>query len=192
MKRFIINIPSQKQRLSRTIKEMEGQGYDFTVFNAITDKPAYKGISMSFRKIITENYDQELIHIFEDDVKFTSKDSRSVFESTMKELPGEWDIFLGGSYWYKKEKDLGSVIKLADFSSLHSVVIKKKAFDKVLSHDYEVMENIDRYLGRLSLDGKLNVYLCNPQVAIQYPGFSSNTGTKVNYTDMLKDKNILK
>jgi GR25 family glycosyltransferase involved in LPS biosynthesis len=192
LKRFVINIPTQKQRLSRTIKEMDGQGYDFTVFNAVTDEIGYKGISMSFRKIIIENYDQEYIHILEDDVKFTSKDSRTVFEATMNSLPKKWDIFLGGSYWYKKEEDLGSSIKLLDFSSLHSVVIKKKAFDKVLAHDYSIMENIDRYLGRLSADGKLNVYLCNPQVAIQYPGFSSNTGTKVNYTDMLKDKNILK
>jgi len=192
MRRIVINIESDKHRRSRTELELKNHGYDDFVFmNAITDKYPKKGISMSFRKAIIENYDQEYLHIFEDDVKLVDDNSKEYFDGVLKILPDEWDIFLGGSYEFKTDYKTKGYIKVLDFSSLHSVVIRKKAYDKVLAHDYSIMEDIDRYLGYLSKNKKLNVFLCDPQVAVQYPGFSYNRGKEVDYTNKLKDKNLL-
>jgi hypothetical protein len=43
----------------------------------------------------------------------------------------------------------------------------------------------------LSLKVELNVYLCNPQVAIQYAGYSYNAGKVVDYSGKLKAMNII-
>lgn len=191
MKRFVIHIKGCN-RHARMISEMDSlyKG-EYEIFDAVTDEKGYKGISMSFRKLIIENYQQPMIHVFEDDVKFVHNKSREVFESNLKLLPADWDIFLGGSYDFQLDHKGNGFQKVLDFSSLHNVIIRKSAYDKILSHDYEVFDNIDRFIGTLSSQGKLKVYLCDPQVAIQYPGYSFQRNKKVDYSDKLKEKNIL-
>lgn len=191
MKRFVIHIKGC-DRLTRMVSEMDSlyKG-EYEIFDAVTDEKGYKGISMSFRKLIIENYQQPMIHVFEDDVKFVSPRSREVFEDCFKKLPDNWDIFLGGSYSFDSAYKENSYHRVLDFSSLHNVIIRKSAYDKILTHDYEVFDNIDRYIGTLARQGKLNVYLCDPQVAVQYPGYSFQRGKKVDYTSKLKEMNIL-
>lgn len=191
MNRFVINLESDHERLDSVSKEMLSQEYnDWHLFKACRDAKGSTGISMSFKKIIIENYQKPSVHIFEDDVKFTSKDSRKIFESVMETLPSDWDIFLGGSYWYEIDYVTKGFIKVLDFCSLHNVAIRKSAYDKVLAHDVAVEENIDRWLGRFSKQKKLNVFLCDPQIAIQHPGYSHNVCKKVDYSNRLKKMNI--
>jgi GR25 family glycosyltransferase involved in LPS biosynthesis len=192
VKRLVINIERDKLRRDRTVEELASHGYkDFEIMKAVEDVDPKKGISMSFRKAIIENYQEPYLHIFEDDIMFSSKDSYRVFNDNMNLLPQDWDVYLGGSYEYKIDYKTKGFIKVLDFSSLHSVVIKKKAYDKILAHNYSIMDNIDRYMGYLSKNKQLNVFLCDPQVAIQYPGYSYQIKKNVNYTDRLRDKNIL-
>lgn len=166
---------------------------EYKIFEAITDKKGSTGISLSFKKIIIENYQEPAVHIFEDDIKFTHSTSRKVFEDVMKTLPEDWDIFLGGSYSHEIDYKTKGFIKVLDFSSLHNVIIRKSAYDKLLAHDVNEknIENIDRYIGRLSKFKKLKVFLCDPQIAIQHPGHSYNIGRKQDYSHMLKEMNIL-
>lgn len=188
--RYLINVPSDKQRLERSLKELNSQGYeDVKVFRAIVDKDSYKGISMSFKNIIIENYNNPMVHIFEDDVKFTSKKSMEIFDYGFSVLPSDWDIYLGGSYSHLVEQELQGLRKIENFRSLHCVVIRKSAYDMFLSHDWTASNynNIDAWVAMK----KPNVYLCNPQIAIQYNGYSHNQKAKVNYDHFLNDKNIL-
>lgn len=185
--KFVIHIKGSP-RYNRMRKEMNTHyAGEYSVFDAIVDPDPKKGISESFKAIIEENYDEPFIHIFEDDVKFTGEKSREIFEYAFSKLPEDWDIYLGGSYTYDKPHDIGHLIKIQEFRSLHCVVIKKSAYDAFLSHDVNEIPNIDTWVARQGL----NVYLCDPQIAIQHNGYSYNMKGSVNYDNFLKDKNIL-
>lgn len=188
MNRFVIHIKGSP-RYQRMVSEMDGQYKgEYKIFEAIVNKENPRlGISESFRTIIKENYNEPLVHIFEDDIKFCSSNSRQVFEEAFERLPENWDIFLGGSYTFSLERNLGNYLKINDFRSLHCVVIRKSAYDLFLSHDFDVHDNIDAWVAYQNP----NVYLCNPQSAVQHDGYSYNAKKDQDYSRYLKDKNLL-
>lgn len=187
MKRYVIHIKGSS-RYNRMMFEMNNHYMnEFEIFDAIVKPKGWEGVSESFKQIIRENYNEPYIHIFEDDVKFTSKNSRSIFEHGFDSLPMDWDIYLGGSYTFKHSENLGGLLKIYDFSSLHNVVINKSCYDYFLSHEPNKINDIDRWVSQF----KPNAYLCNPQIAIQYNGHSFNKGGKKNYDHFLVDKNII-
>jgi hypothetical protein len=192
MKKFVIHLPEQRERLKSLTYEMNRFYLDYTICPGVKMNPGWKGISESFKRIIRENINEDQILIFEDDVKFTSDKSIIKFFDAIKELPDNWDILLGGSYWYEEEVNLGNLIKVKDFCSLHCVLIRKSAYEVFLSHHDKARADLDRYLGELSSEGKLNVYLCNPMIAVQYNGFSFNRNKPVNYDNLLRKFNILR
>lgn len=186
-KKFVIHIKGCP-RYSTMVKEMNSQyNGEYEIFDAIVYNDSSKGISESFKEIIKANYNEPLIHIFEDDVKFTSSKSREIFEDAFERLPENWDIFLAGSYTYEPDRNYGCFLKINNFRTLNSVVIRKSAYDLFLSHDFSKDKNIDSWVASKNP----NVYVCNPMVAIQYDGYSYNAKKKTNYNDRyLKDKNI--
>jgi len=187
-KKFVIHIKGSP-RHSQMVKEMDGQYKgEYEIFDAIVYKENPKlGISESFKKIIRDNYNDPLIHIFEDDIKFCSPKSREVFEKGFQGLPDNWEIYLGGSYTFEQERSLGNILKINDFRSLHCVVIRKSAYDYFLSHDVSKIENIDAHVAKK----KPTTYLANPMTAIQYDGYSYNAKKQTDYSRFLKGKNIL-
>jgi GR25 family glycosyltransferase involved in LPS biosynthesis len=191
MKKFVIHLPEQRERLKTLTYEMNRFYLDYTICPGVKMDVGSKGISESFKRVIRDNINEEKILIFEDDVKFTSDKSLVRFFECMESLPDNWDILLGGSYWYEEEVKLGNLIKVKDFCSLHCVLIRKSAYEAFLSHSGQV-KDIDRYLGKLSCEGKLNVYLCDPMIAVQYNGFSFNRNNTVNYDSLLRKFNILR
>lgn len=186
MKRFVIHIYGS-DRHKRMISEMVSvYGPDFEAFPAIVKDKAYEGISESFKAVIKQNYEEPMIHILEDDVRFLGKDAMVKFEEGFNNLPSDWSIYLGGSYTHKVEEDLGGLLRVSDYRSFHSVIVRKSAYDAFLSHDTKVIHNIDTHVSSIVK----NAYLCNPQVAIQYNGYSYNRGKEVNYDNFLKNKNL--
>lgn len=193
MKRFVIHIPGSSRY--DHLKDMMDKHYgnDWEIFQAVVnDHRPTLGISESFKKVISENINEEMIHVLEDDVVFTSEKSRQVFEKVLSDLPEDWDILLSGCYTMTVEKEYEGFVKLSDFRSLHSVVIRKSAYDKFLSHNHDFTNNIDDHLAKLIPKGKLNAYMCHPMVAIQKPGYSYQRKMEVNYKNYLVGKTILK
>jgi GR25 family glycosyltransferase involved in LPS biosynthesis len=187
LKRFVIHVNGSNRR-DTMLKELNAhyEG-EFEIFDAIVKPNAYEGISESFKAVIKKNYNEPEIHIFEDDVRFVSKYSRVIFDKNYNQLPSDWGIYLGGSYTYSEKENLGDLLVVENYRSFHSVVIKKRCYDYFLSHNPSVVNNIDAHVCNLE---KI-AYLCNPQVAIQYNGYSFNRGKEVNYDYHLKNKNIL-
>ncbi len=72
------------------------------------------------------------------------------------------------------------------------MLIRDTAYKHFLSHNPQEIKDIDRHLGNLSRKGELNVYVCNPMIAIQYNGFSHNRGMSVNYDNLLKEYNVMR
>lgn len=192
MKIFVITLPERKDQ---AVKEMDKlYPCEYTLFNATRNTEDPKdGIVKSYYHVVSvaKRLRLDKVLLFEDDVKFTSCNSRKYFELCEKNLPGDWDILLGGSYWYDFDKRINNyLIKVKDFCSLHCVLVRDKAFDKFPNSTDG--KNLDRYLGKLSSEGKLNIYLCDPMVAVQYNGYSFQVKKNVNYDHYLADKNILR
>jgi hypothetical protein len=155
------------------------------------DRP-WKGLSDTIKQIIRDNYKEPFIHIFEDDVLFTSKKSREVFENNFEVLPDDWGIYLGGAYTYPElySTKRQGIIKMQRFSSLHCAVIRKSIYDLILSHDAtnKTAFHLDYFLS----ENRVNVYLCDPTIAIQYPGYSFLQKKSVSYENFESRMNILR
>jgi hypothetical protein len=191
MKKIVIHLKEDHKRLKTLNQEMGKFFLDYELFDAIKLNPGRLGVSESFKQVIKNNLSEKRILIFEDDVKFTSSKSLEHFYDCVGSLPEDWDILLGGSYWYSEKENLGRLIKIGDFCSLHCVLVRDTAYKHFLSHNPEEVKEIDRHLGKLASKGELNVYLCNPMVAIQYNGFSHNREKDVNYDNMLRSYNVM-
>jgi len=190
IKSYCVHLKKRKDREKNMIKELNSFTDNWEVFDAIAMSPGYKGTSESFKSIIRQAKSNNLEHvlIFEDDVKFTSKNSKIKFQKAIDSLPENWDILLGGVYHLtnKEIKANGHILKVDDFSSLHCTLINKTAYDAILQHNYKGSKHLDRYLGKLSKENKINVYLTYPMVAIQYNTFSDNVKRSVNYDKLLE------
>lgn len=191
MERIVIHIKGRQDY--RMHKELDTFYLgEYKVFDAIKLVNAKKGISESFKEVVRQHYNEPMIQVFEDDLMFTTSDARFIFENTFSKIPEDWDLYLGGSYIndHQKQKLIkgDGWLKMPDFRSLHNVIIRKSAYDKILSHDAEtcIDKDIDAYLSGQGL----NVYLCDPQVCIQYAGFSFNRGRSVDYRDYHVNMNI--
>lgn len=186
MKRFVITLPKREHLM---IQEMDRfyKG-EYEIFEAITNKVGSVGISESFKKIISDNYNEEAIHILEDDVKFICESSRRYFEEQYNNLPDDWQIYLGGSYSHIQENELSEgLLKIRDYRTFNSVVIKKSAYDSFLSHDPNKVKNIDTWVSQKIK----HAYLCWPMVAIERGGYSYNQNKIVDYSYYLKGKKLL-
>lgn len=176
----------------RSLEHLKKIFPDVELFDGIFNVDGAKGISDSFKGVVQKYSSEEYLLIFEDDVRFQADSSIIQLQKAIDSLPEDWDILLGGSYWIESKSRYNDVLdKVTDFCSLHCAFVRKRAFPFFLSHDCSEIRQIDRHLGRFSKEGKLNVYLCNPMVAIQEAGYSYNVKKVVDYSYRLKDFNVL-
>lgn len=185
--RYCIVMEDRRVRATAELDEFYKGEYEF--IPAIVDKVhSWHGLNKTIHQIISDNLDKPYIHLFEDDVLFTSKKSRKYFEETFKRLPKDWDIFLAGAYTdpenYIKCDD-SSYVKMKRFSGLHCAILRKTTYEKILQNH---TDHMDYFLS----NQKLNVYLCNPAIAIQYPGYSYNARKSVDYRHIESKMNILR
>lgn len=184
--RYCIVMEDRKVRATHELNQLYKGEYEF--IPAIVDKVhSWHGLNKTIHQIVKKNIDRPYIHLFEDDVLFTSSKSREHFECVFKTLPDDWDIFLGGAYTdpenYLTVSD--TIIKMRKFSSLHCVILRNTTYKHILENH---TEHMDYFLSKK----KLNVYLCNPTVAIQYPGYSYNLRKSTDYRHFESKMNILR
>lgn len=196
MRKVVIHIPGD--RTNEILKQMDSQYKSEWEFSLQTpDDLPKRGISNAFKSVIIQNYTNDSVLVFEDDVRFTRYDSRLVFDDNFNKMALEnpdWDIFLGGSYlnddqanqiqWFK------GYGKCNSFRSLHCVIFRKTIYDKILLHDGS--NDLDLYLSKMSESGEIKVFISDPQICIQAPGYSYNRKKEVNYKSYLKNMNVLK
>jgi hypothetical protein len=194
---YCIHLPHAKDREKTMFSELDylRPNKDYYIINGVVDRITTKAISESFKnvikKAITENHKQVII--LEDDVKFTSKKSKEVLQKSLETIPSDWDILLCCSYYFKTDDDTDKpIIKIKDFTSLICAVYNNTSYEKILLHDNNKVPHIDRYLGKLSRENNLNVYLIYPMIAMEYPGISYNKNKEVDYTSMLSKYKVLK
>lgn len=184
--RYCILMEDRRVRATNELDQYYKGEYQFVP--AVIDKvKSWHGLNKTIHKIVSENLNRPYIHILEDDVLFTSKKSREYFEEVFKTLPNDWDIFLAGAYTdpenYIKVSD--TLFKMRKFSALHCVIFRNTTYKYILEN---TTEHMDYFLSKK----KLNVYLCNPTVAIQYPGYSYQLRKSLDYHHIENKMNILR
>jgi hypothetical protein len=116
----------------------------------------------------------EFTIIFEDDIKFTDIGAWDYF---LANKPKSFDLYLGGIY-------LGDILPdntVKSFTALHCYIIHCKFYSTFLSTPDNI--HIDNSLANLG-----DYHVCNPMVAIQYGGYSSNTGKDETYDNLLQNR----
>lgn len=177
----MLNIISGKnaERLPRLLKELEGQNItDYELWPSIYLPSVPASINAAHKQIVEFAYLSQwpYVCIAEDDVKFTHPNSWKYFLSKM---PEDFDIYLGGIYI----GDLKEDDSLDYFHGLHLYVVHRRYYETFLSVDpNEHIDKAQRGLGRF--------VVCNPFAAIQYEGYSNNTGKNEEYSMLLRDRKM--
>lgn len=107
------------------------------------------GVREAHQNIVKKYYDAEEITIFEDDIIFTSSESWETYWEHYKELPKDWDVYLGGVYGPKELVDATQNLNKVNkpFCGIHWYTIRKKFYDKFLMCDER--KHIDRWINHV-------------------------------------------
>jgi hypothetical protein len=167
------------ERMPKLINELKTQGLEYNFWQGIHDVDSVvRSINLSHKQIVqyAKEANLESICIAEDDIQFTCPTSYQYF---LKNKPQYFDLYLGGIYLGDIKEDNS----VEYFTGMHLYIIHKNFYDTFLEANPN--EHIDRALSNL---GKYIV--CNPFAAIQYNGYSANTGKSENYDSMLLDRKL--
>lgn len=183
---WVINRESDTERLELFRKECMKIGYtDVVKWTAQEHKQGQTGLGLTFISMFNatlsnarENRTPALCLTFEDDTRFTCAQSWMWFWKMWQLLPPDWDVFLGGAYGVDAESISSTpyLKKVKGFSGCHMVLWNAGAMQAVLErydpHSPRAVSHIDRFLEKSGL----NIYLCDPQVAVQAAGLQSTIG----------------
>ena len=146
--------------------ELAEQGIkDYRIWEPVHDPDSViRSINLSHKQIIRwakENNIPE-VAIFEDDCMFTAP---GAWDHFLAEKPvWKFDIWLGGTYGLNKPIT-GKVDKI---NGIHCYICSERFYDTFLAVPDDIHVDV-------ALDGLGLYYICYPFVAIQRPGWSSNS-----------------
>lgn len=177
MKINVIHNPENKERGVKMFSEILRQtARPLIVFwPAIYDTPTCKGISRAHKQIVRAHLNEPEVIIMEDDVRIPSEKGLEYF---LENKPDDFDLYLSGVYT-GSPKD--GIVKT--FSGLHLYIVNQRFYETFLKADEN--KPLDR-----GLAGKGLFKVCYPYAAIQYNGYSENTGREENYDSYLKGRKI--
>jgi len=169
-------------RIPILLNELQQQGInEFNIVEGICDKSSVvKSINLSHKKIVEMAMQDGLEYaiIFEDDIKFTDIGAWDYF---LSKKPKDFDLYLGGIYL----GDIAEDSTTKAFTALHCYIIHSRFYATFLSTPDNV--HIDR-----SLDNLGKYIVCQPFIAIQQNGYSSNTGKEETYDNLYLNRTFFK
>ena len=170
---------NRSERMPKLLNELQIQGLEYKLWQGIHDVDSVvRSINLSHKQIVqyAKDNDLESICIAEDDIKFTCPTSYKYF---LDNKPQKFDLYLGGIYL----GDIREDNSVASFTGMHLYIIDKYFYDLFLQTDQNT--HIDISLSDMGL-----YKVCNPFAAIQFNGFSSNTGKDENYDSIISTREL--
>lgn len=178
--RLNIVVGNRSERIPRLMTELSTQGIlDYEFWPGVFVPSIKRSINLAHKQIVyyAKIAEWDEVVIAEDDIKFTHPDSWKYF---LKNKPEDYDLYL--SMVYLGWPDENGIVK--DFTGLTLYMVHSRFYENFLSVSED--EHLDRALSQAG--GKFVV--CNPFVAIQYNGHSSNTGKMENYDNLLAGRKL--
>lgn len=181
---YCINLKHRVDRLEALKANIKKFNIDckLNVVEAIKKKDGRLGCGLSHLKIIKmakqNNWDKVIV--IEDDCEF-NVNSNETFSKSMKDLPEDCDIFLGGVSKLRVKQKINNtdLFELKKFNGTHFIMYNKSVYDKVLEYK---QGDIDRVLSVMIKTHAIKIYTCNPMIAIQVDGVSDILGKYMNHT----------
>ena len=177
-----INLDKREDRLLSVSKQAKQQGFALKIWRGEEGNIPYKNINKSFRKIVQfakDNGDEYTI-IMEDDCIFHSFQS---FDYFMKNMPGDFDLYLGMIYSGTIEDNRVT----NGYSGNTLICIHNNFYDEFLSAPPDV--HYDRWCGLQAF--KRKYFVCQPFVCRQMNGFSDNRRENSCYDAFLIGKEFI-
>jgi GR25 family glycosyltransferase involved in LPS biosynthesis len=187
MKALIINLEHQTEKLQHTLEEVTKlRDVQYEVISAIYDTNPLKGCTLSHLKCVdyARQNNLESVMILEDDVVFEDN-VQDVLEKSLQEVQTfEWNIlYLGGLIKSESKCVSPNLIHVNRVNTTHAYIIHNRFYDVVLNVDTDII--IDCSYRELSRTYPM--YMCNPIVAYQKPGYSLLQRRDVNYKRDMQD-----
>lgn len=176
----IIHKSEQVERMKLLKKELEEQCInEYNLWEGIYhSESVVRGINLAHKQIVEwakENNLGEAL-IAEDDIKFCGK---GAFDFYINNKPDDFDLYLAGVFL--GEVDENNVTK--KFTGMTLYMVNNRFYDEFLSTDEH--EHID-----IALAYKGVYKVCNPFVATQHNGLSSNSGRYENYNHIFENRKL--
>lgn len=169
-------------RIPILLNELQQQDInEFNIVEGVHDKHSVvRAINLSHKKVVQQALDEglETCAIFEDDIKFTDI---GAWDFYLSQMPKEFDLYLGGIYL----GDIAEDNTIKAFTALHCYIIHSRFYATFLSTPDNI--HIDR-----SLDNLGKYVVCNPFVAVQFSGYSANTGKEETYDNLYLNRTFFK
>lgn len=138
IKFFCINLENRLDRWENCQKQFEEQNIYVTRWNAtpLPDNRRF-GAWLSHREIIEKAkiHDWNCVGVFEDDIKFLTKNFAEECENALEQLRNvDWHIlYFGGLIWtwwsLQKKNSLKNLLQVNNFFEAHAVIYNKTFFD---------------------------------------------------------------
>lgn len=179
--RLNIIIGNRSERMPLLMKEIETQGIiNYQFWDGVYDshKQAKENINAAHKQIVewAKVAEFDSVIIAEDDVKFFAPGAWDYFLSSR---PKDYDLYLSSIYMGDIKED-----NTVDyFCGFGLYIVHSRFYDKFLAAD--PYEHIDR-----AMKGKGKFVVCDPFVAEQFDGFSSNTGKDEKYRNLLNGRKL--
>lgn len=182
---YCINLKHRTDKLEALKANIKKFNIDckLNVVEAIEKKDGRLGCGLSHLKIINmakqNNWDKVIV--IEDDCEF-NENSNEIFNRSMKDLPGDCDIFLGGAHKIRIVQKINStnLFELKKFKGTHFIMYNRSVYDKVLEYK---QGDIDRFLSVIINKKNIKIYTCNPMIAVQADGVSDISHKYMNFTN---------
>ena len=166
--------------MPRLMAELEAQGItDYEFWPGVFKYDSVKqNVNAAHRQIVeyAQLAEWPEVAIAEDDVKFFGEGAWQFF---LDNKPDDYDLYLSSVY----VGDLKVDDTVEHFCGFGLYIVNQRFYDKFLAVDKH--EHIDR-----AMKGKGKFVVCNPFVAEQYDGHSSNTGKDEKYRNLLSGRNL--
>jgi len=162
--------------------ELETQGItDYMMWQGLFLPSIKESINRSHKQIIEWAYENDLeeVCICEDDLHFFDK---GAWDFYMSQKPKDYSIYFG--MIFLGEIDMENRVK--NFTGMTIYCVHKKFYPIFLSVPDD--DHIDVLLSKTKGD----FYVCNPFIATQHSGISSNTGKFETYDRLLSGRPIFK
>lgn len=183
MKKFVIHNYNRHDRLKFIDEFTTARVNDVIIYDAIVEDNGAAGYIKTIREIVSNNSNEKMIMLFDDDIKFTSPDSWVNFLTKAKHIKNSHgvDVIIGGaSHIIDKSLIKEPYFQLSDFSGSFMILLFKSAYKHILSDECLNAKHFDRYIGKLCEQGKLTGYAVYPFVAKTTSGYSDIRKKEVN------------
>ena len=204
---YVINLKSRPERLKLCKQELNKNGIEHEVFEAVIGNPGVEvhskylrnrpgavGCLLSHIGVIknAKKLGLNKILVIEDDVEFC-KNFIQVFDKMVKDLPEDWDMFyLGGSGHVNPNNNVlteitKNISKTTGTMTTSSYGISGNIFDVVIENASKMIEPIDSVY-KYRIQCNYNCYVTRPNIAWQKPGYSDIANGNRDYTSFMKNK----